>query len=62
MLLLLVWGVNHGFWGPTCRLLFPGDDDGGPGGFSVLLQGHVQAEQVLGILTYKPLEKPSHLH
>lgn len=40
--------------GPTGRLLFSGDDDGSAGGLSVLLQGHVQAEQVLGVLTDKP--------
>lgn len=41
----------------TCRLLFPGDDDGGPGCLTVLFQRHVQAEQVLGVLVHKPLAK-----
>lgn len=57
LLLLPVWGEKHEHQGPTRRLLFSGDDNGRPGGLSVLLQGHVQAEQVLGILPYKPLGK-----
>lgn len=34
----------------TCALFFSGDDDGGASGLPVLLQCHVQTEQVLGIL------------
>lgn len=48
--------------GPTRGLLFSGDDDGGASRFPVLLQGHVQAEQVLGVLTCKPLQKRHCLH
>lgn len=57
LLPLSVWGEKPEHQGPTCRLLLPGDDDGRPGGLSVLLQGHVQAEQVLGVLPYKPTGK-----
>ena len=32
------------------RLVLSGDEYGGPGSLGVLLQGHVQPEQVLGIL------------
>lgn len=38
-------------WGQTCRLLLAGDDDGCPGRLAVLLQSHVELEQVLGVLT-----------
>lgn len=34
----------------TRALLFSGDDDGGASSLPVLLQRHVQTEQVLGVL------------
>ncbi len=33
-----------------CRLVLPGNEDSSPGRLSVLLQSHVKAKQVLGIL------------
>lgn len=34
----------------TCTLLFSGDDDGGASSLPILLQRHIQTEQVLSIL------------